>query len=92
LKVKVLQKISPKSEYCKVFIVYCDSEGREIATDRKDYFSYLEKEWLYPGEIIGYWFTKRDNVSSYKVWFYDDKKVNDISESKTPMRNKRKNP
>lgn len=89
VKVKVLRKINSKSEYCKLFIVYYESDGREIATDRKDSgFSYPEKEWLYPGEIINYYFRKKDDASSYKIWLYDEKKVNDISESKTPMRKK----
>jgi hypothetical protein len=90
LKVKVLQKISPYDEHCKLFIVYYDSEGKEIATDRKDKaYDIGDKRDLYPGEIIGYWFKKRDDVSSYKIWLYNDRKVNDISESKTPTRKKK---
>jgi hypothetical protein len=74
VKVKVLRKIYSKSEYCILFIVYYDSEGREVSTDRRDSGNTYFEKWLYPGEIIDYNFTKRDNVSSYKIWLYSEKR------------------
>ncbi len=98
VRIKVVRKISTNDEHCRLFIVYYDSEGKEIATVRKETFLKYDDEYkkihgqLYPGEIVDYHFRKMDDASSYKIWLYDDKKVNDISESKKPMRKKKKVP
>lgn len=95
VRAKILRKVDRSDDHLMIFMTKYNSEGEEISTDRERIFFLrpYEISVLYPGEVVEYYgFEKWESTKSYKIWLYDEKNVNDISESKTPMRKNKRNP
>ena len=93
VRAKILRKVDKNDNHLILFMTKYNSEGEEVFTERKTILNVYDVRTFYPGEIVvfdgsGIW---ESNAKSYRYWLlYDDEKiVNDISESKTPVRKKK---